>query len=104
MTAIAELQDRLRATGRTERAKAGVRADQQHEAPPDDGKARPHVSCNVAIARPWWRITWRGQSWAVLFSEPRVLDQVRAWAWHMAYDGAELEQLPAPPDGHGKAR
>lgn len=78
------------------------REDEVREAP-DDGKARPHVSCNVARERAWWRVTWRGSSWPVLFTDRVGIEHVRAWAVREGYDGAELEPLDDPPPGHGKA-
>lgn len=100
---IDEARERIREIGRNERAKASVREVERDERPVDDGKARPHVSCNVAKVRTWWRVTWRGKSWPVLFTDRVGIEEVGAWAFRMAYDGAELEPLDDPPAGHGKA-
>lgn len=96
------LQDRVRSIARTERTKAGVRDDEIRELPPDDGKARPHVSCNVAKARQWWRIAWRGHEWLVLFTDALTAIEVGAWAYRMGYDGATLESVDGWPQGYGK--
>jgi hypothetical protein len=84
MEAIATIQQRLRATGQAERAKAATRSDHAAEQPP----AIPlqPTPCNVAKVREWWQLTSPTHVWHVMFPGGVTMDDVQAWACRAGYD------------------
>jgi hypothetical protein len=85
-TALADVQQRLRATGQAERAKAAVRADHVAAARPPESIPLLPTPCNVAKVREWWQLTSPTHVWHVMFPGGVTMDDVRAWAYRAGYD------------------
>lgn len=94
-TAIADVQQRLRATGQAERAKAAMRSDHAAEQPPEIPLLP--TPCNVVKVRQWYRLEdAASRTWHVCFPGGATQEEAERWAWRNGYD-VTVTQLDERP-------